>query len=54
MKLMKFLNVVLLIFSLALLNSCQALKYKKVSAKDYPPDPKLRIKKIWKKVEVLD
>ncbi len=45
MKLMKFLNVVLLIFSLALLNSCQALKYKKVSAKDYPPDPKLRIKK---------
>ena len=45
MKLIKFLNVVLLIFSLALLNSCQALKYKKVSAKDYPPDPKLRIKK---------
>ena len=45
MKLMKYLNVVLLIFSLALLNSCQALKYKKVSAKDYPPDPKLRIKK---------
>ena len=42
---MKFLNVILLIFSLALLNSCQALKYKKVSAKDYPPDPKLRIKK---------
>ena len=45
MKPMKFLNVVLLIFSLVLLNSCQALKYKKVSAKDYPPDPKLRIKK---------
>ena len=45
MKLMKFLNIVLLVFSLALLNSCQALKYKKVSAKDYPPDPKLRIKK---------
>ena len=42
---MKFLNIVLLILSLALLNSCQALKYKKVSAKDYPPDPKLRIKK---------
>ena len=42
---MKFLNVVLLIFSLTFLNSCQALKYKKVSAKDYPPDPKLRIKK---------
>ena len=45
MKIMKFLNVVLLILSLAFLNSCQALKYKKVSAKDYPPDPKLRIKK---------
>ena len=45
MKPMKFLNVILLIFSLTLLNSCQALKYKKVSAKDYPPDPKLRIKK---------
>ena len=45
MKPMKYLNVILLIFSLALLNSCQALKYKKVSAKDYPPDPKLRIKK---------
>ena len=45
MKVMKFLNIVLLILSLALLNSCQALKYKKVSAKDYPPDPKLRIKK---------
>ena len=42
---MKFLNVVLLIFLLSILNSCQALKYKKVSAKDYPPDPKLRIKK---------
>ena len=42
---MKFLNIVLLIFSLVFLNSCQALKYKKVSAKDYPPDPKLRIKK---------
>ena len=42
---MKYLNIVLLIFLLTILNSCQALKYKKVSAKDYPPDPKLRIKK---------
>ena len=42
---MKFLNIVFLIFSLAILSSCQALKYKKVSAKDYPPDPKERIKK---------
>ena len=28
-----------------ILNSCGPLKYKKVSAKDYPPDPKLRVKK---------
>ena len=32
----------ILLFSL---NSCEALKYKKVSAKDYPPDPNLRVKK---------
>ena len=32
----------ILLFSL---NSCEAIKYKKVSAKDYPPDPDLRIKK---------
>ena len=60
MKLMKFLNVVLLIFSIALLNSCQALKYKKVSAKDYPPDPKLRVKKNmeegrgWRLMDTID
>ena len=27
------------------LNSCESLKYKKVSAKDYPPEPEKRIKK---------
>ena len=27
------------------LNSCGPLKYKKVRAKDYPPDPKLIVKK---------
>jgi hypothetical protein len=31
-----------LLFSLS---SCEALKYKKVSAKDYPPEPEKRIKK---------
>ncbi len=31
-----------LLFSLS---SCEALKYKKVSAKDYPPEPELRVKK---------
>ena len=36
-----FLLSVFLIF----LTSCQALKYKPVSAKDYPPDPKERVRK---------
>ena len=36
-----FLLSILLIF----LSSCDALKYKPVSAKDYPPDPKERVKK---------
>ena len=30
---------------LVFLSSCEALKYRPVSAKDYPPDPKLRVKK---------
>ena len=30
---------------LILLNSCQALKYKKVDAKEFPPEPDKRIKK---------
>ena len=30
---------------LIFLSSCQALKYKKVSAKDFPPEPELRVKK---------
>ena len=36
-----FLLSVLLVF----LTSCEALKYKPVSAKDYPPDPKERVRK---------
>ena len=36
-----FLLSVLLIF----LSSCDALKYRPVSAKDYPPDPKERVRK---------
>ena len=35
----------LLFGTLILLSSCEALKYKKVSAKDYPPEPEKRIKK---------
>ena len=41
-----FFKIPLLLFgTLILLSSCEALKYKKVSAKDYPPDPKERVKK---------
>ena len=41
-----FFKIPLLLFgTLILLSSCEALKYKKVSAKDYPPDPKERDKK---------
>ena len=37
----------ILSFSLILvfLSSCEALKYKKVSAKDYPPEPEKRVRK---------
>ena len=34
-----------LLAMLIFLSSCQALKYKKVSAKDYPPEPEKRIQK---------
>ncbi len=37
--------IVLALFSLLALTSCGALKYKPVSAKDYPPDPESRVKK---------
>ena len=41
-----FFKIPLLLFgTLILLSSCEALKQKKVSAKDYPPDPKERVKK---------
>tara|TARA_B100001057_G_scaffold385857_1_gene392685 strand:- start:5813 stop:6391 length:579 start_codon:yes stop_codon:yes gene_type:complete len=42
---MKIFTVVISIFCLIFLSGCEALKYKKVSAKDFPPDPKERIKK---------
>ena len=37
----------ILSFSLILvfLSSCEAVKYKKVSAKDYPPEPEKRVRK---------
>jgi hypothetical protein len=35
-------------FALMLLNSCAAFKYKKVDAKDFPPEPEKRIEKNMK------
>jgi hypothetical protein len=37
--------IFLLPLILICLSSCEALKYKKVSAKEYPPDPKERVRK---------
>ena len=40
-----FGTILMLLGLLVFLSSCEALKYRPVSAKDYPPDPKLRVKK---------
>ena len=42
---MKFITLAVVILSFLLQTACGPLKYKKVSAKDFPPDPKERIKK---------
>ena len=42
---MKIITIAFSIISLVFLSGCEALKYKKVSAKDFPADPKERIKK---------
>ena len=44
-KSMKIITIAITIISLIVLTGCGPLKYKKVSAKDFPPDPKERIKK---------
>ena len=41
-------TLILSFFVLTLLNSCAALKYKKVDAKDFPPEPEKRIEKNMK------
>ena len=41
----KFLTTFLIIFSTTLLFSCEALKYKPVDAKEFPPEPEKRVKK---------
>ena len=38
-------TIIISLLTLVLLNSCAAIKYKKVSAKDYPPEPEKRIEK---------
>jgi hypothetical protein len=42
---MKILVIILITISLFSQNACGPLKYKKVSAKDFPPDPKERVQK---------
>ena len=42
---MKPILYVFFIFLLILQSGCQALKYKKVDAREFPPDPKERVKK---------
>jgi len=43
---MKTIKIFILILSLLFLNNCgDALKFRKVDAKEYPPDPKLRVQK---------
>ena len=44
-KLNFFTRFLALISLLLFLSSCNALKYRPVDAKEYPPDPKLRVKK---------
>ena len=42
---MKIFKITALISIIAILNSCQAFKYKKVDAREFPPEPEKRIKK---------
>jgi hypothetical protein len=42
---MKKINFIITIPFLILLSSCEALKYKKVDAKEFPPEPEKRIQK---------
>ena len=42
---MKLINITILIISLISLSACEALKYRKTDAREFPPDPKERVKK---------
>ena len=42
---MKIITIIVSVICLIFLTGCDALKYKKVDAKDFPADPKLRTKK---------
>ena len=41
----KILFFTILIFSTIFLFSCEAIKYRPVDAKEYPPEPEKRVKK---------
>ncbi len=40
-----FRSIILLLTALVFLNSCEALKYKPVDAKEFPPEPEKRVRK---------
>ena len=45
MKIKKLQTIAVIVLSFIFLYSCQAFKYKPVSAKDFPPEPSKRVKK---------
>ncbi len=45
MKIKKLHTIAVIVLSFIFLYSCQAFKYKPVSAKDFPPEPSKRVKK---------
>ena len=44
-KITYFKSIFFLLAALIFLSSCEALKYKPVDAKEYPPEPEKRVKK---------
>ena len=49
-----FRSIILLFTALVFLSSCEALKYKPVDAKEFPPEPEKGSKKTLKKEKDLD
>ena len=46
----KILTLISLIF---ILNSCEALKFKKVDAREFPPDPEKRVEKNINNINIV-